>query len=143
MAKVMRFAQRFSDDLPSISILEQELSMWLTKCKTDAAAMPAKCSTIQDAYQLSAANGLFPNVTYLLKLLLTIPVTSASVERSNSTLKYVKTSQRNSLSQASLNALVLGYKHRDLVSRVKTADLVSEFARMKNRRLLLVNPVSE
>ena len=45
-------------------------------------------------------------------ILLVIPVTSASVERSNSALRYIKNIYRNSISEPCLNALMLMYVRR-------------------------------
>ena len=74
--------------------------------------------------------------------MLTIPATSASSERANSTLKFIKTRLCSTMSQDSLNAFVLGYKHKDLLHRLKAQAFTQKFIRMK-RRLLLLNPMSE
>jgi hypothetical protein len=80
----------------------------------------------------------------LIKVLLTLGVTSsAEVERANSTLKYIKNVLRSTLSQASLNAQVLGYKHKDILQTISDDDLVTAFSLHKKRRLQLINPVSE
>ena len=48
----------------------------------------------------------------IFEILLVIPATSASVERSNSALRYLKNIYRNSISESHLNALILMYVHR-------------------------------
>ena len=72
-----------------------------------------------------------------------MPVTSASTERANSTLKHLKTKERSSMSQATLNAVVLGYKHKDLLANANIEELTNNFIRMKRRRVLLSDPTSE
>lgn len=128
------------DDLPSPETVEQELASWYVKYKQAGTALP---DDLLKAYKAAEASVNYPNVTYLLKLFLTIPATSASTERANSTLKFVKTRLRSSLSQASLNAFVLGYKHRDILQSLDGKTLVNSFIAMKRRRLLLLNPLAE
>lgn len=98
---------------------------------------------LPEAYQAASSSGLYPNILYLLKVLLTVPVTSATTERANSTIKYIKSNLRSTLAERSLNALVLGYKHKDFMENISSDDLLSKFVAMKRRRLLLLNPTSE
>lgn len=84
-----------------------------------------------------------PNILYLLKVVLTIPATSASTERANSTLKFVKTWLRSTISQHFLNACLLADKHKDLLRKISLDTLVNKFIAMKRRWLLLNNPLSE
>ncbi|XP_025407512.1 zinc finger MYM-type protein 1-like [Sipha flava] len=51
------------------------------------------------------SNGSFPNISVALRILLTIPVTSASAERSFSKLKIIKNYLRNRISQEQLTGL--------------------------------------
>lgn len=127
------------DDLPFYDTFYQELSTWHTKWKQDESAP----SELRDAYIKAEASSNFPNIAYLLKLMLTIPVTSASVERANSTLKFIKTNLRSRLSEDHLNAFVLCYKHQDLMEKLNYSELTKTFIRMKTRRLRLTNPCSE
>ena len=57
---------------------------------------------------------LFPNVLQVLKLLLVPPVTTASVERANSALGFVKSDHRSTMSEGRLNALLRLYVHKDI-----------------------------
>ncbi|PWA49684.1 hypothetical protein CTI12_AA479530 [Artemisia annua] len=50
---------------------------------------------------------MFPNVLLAYKILLTIPVTVASAERSFSKLKILKSYQRSTMSQERLNGLAI------------------------------------
>lgn len=63
---------------------------------------------------LSAAKEMqtFPNMTVLLQLIATLPVTTATKERSFSALKYLKTYLRSTMNQTRLNGLALLYVHR-------------------------------
>lgn len=54
--------------------------------------------TALDALQLCSSN-IYPNIHKLLKILCTLPVSTATPERSFSTLKRVKTYLRNSMTE--------------------------------------------
>ena len=57
---------------------------------------------------------MFPNITKLLTILLTISATSPTLERAFSALCYVTTDFRSSMSEDDFNALILTYLHRDI-----------------------------
>jgi hypothetical protein len=59
-------------------------------------------------------NNLYLNVYKLLKILLMLPVTSCEAERSFSTLKRIKTYQRNLIADYRLNDLAALNIHREL-----------------------------
>ena len=135
---MMTFADRYKDDLPSSSTLEQELCTYYTEWYANKTELE-----LGELYAKSSACSLYPNISYLLKLLITIPVTSATTERAHSTLKFIKTKLRSSMGQGSLNTFVLGFKHKDLLSKVNIKQVVQQFIGMRPRRLLLPSPVSE
>ncbi|KAJ8881868.1 hypothetical protein PR048_018354 [Dryococelus australis] len=77
---------------------------------------------------------LFPNLHILLKILATLPVTAASLERSFSTLKRLKTYLRNSTGEDRLNGLARMSIHRSIP--LNEDILLEKFG--KNRRMLLI-----
>jgi len=82
---------------------------------------------------LAACNPItFPAIHCLLHILVTLPVTTASAERSFSTLRRLKTYLRNTTSEERLNGLALLQIHRDL--RVEVDEVLDELAK-KSRRL--------
>ncbi|CAH3171385.1 unnamed protein product, partial [Porites lobata] len=70
----------------------------------------------------------FCNIYTILQLLSTLPMSSASSERSFSTLKYLKTYLRNTMGQGRLNGLALMYVHRD--KNMDIEQLIDLFAQM-------------
>ena len=58
------------------------------------------------------SSNLYPNVDTILRLLLITPVTSTTVERSNSSLRFVKNVYRNTVGDERLNALLLLFIHK-------------------------------
>ena len=57
---------------------------------------------------------MFPNIVRILSIILTTPVMSASVERANAALRYVKTDFPRTMSEDRFNALLLLHVHRDI-----------------------------
>lgn len=54
---------------------------------------------IQVLFLIKKSNGAFPNLAIALRIMLTIPFTSAGAERSFSKLKLIKTYLRSTMSQ--------------------------------------------
>ena len=84
---------------------------------------------------LSALNHCtaYPNVSLLLQLLATIPVTTAEAERLFSKLERTLTAIRNTMDEQRLEALILLQVHR---SDIPTVDaVIDRFAATSARRL--------
>ena len=69
-------------------------------------------------------------------MLATLPVSSASNERSFSTLKRIKTYLRNSVGEARLNGLAMLNIHRDMEVDVQT--VIDDLAKLGSRHLQFV-----
>ena len=81
---------------------------------------------------------MFPNVMRVFEILLVNSATSASVERSNSALRYVKSIFRNSISELRLNALILIFVHRYI--KLDYDMIIDFFATKHLRKMLLKLP---
>ena len=81
---------------------------------------------------------MFPNIHRIITLLLLIPVSSATVERGNSAIKRIKSSQRSTMGQDRLNALTLLQIHRDIPLDYKK--IVDIFINKNPRRMVSNNP---
>ena len=109
--------------------------MWTERWKLFSTPLPDNiCETLQQAN-----DKLYPNICSLLKLLLVIPVTTASVERGNSSLKYVKSELRTTMTQDRLNALILLFIHKDIPLDYDV--IVNAFAAKRPGRMLLQSPL--
>jgi hypothetical protein len=73
---------------------------------------------------------------YAYRILLTIPVTVASMERRSSKLKLIKSYLRSTMSQKRLNELVILSIEKKILENLKYKDLISNFASQKVRRLV-------
>ena len=87
-----------------------------------------------DTETLQHANpDLNPTVVTIITILLTMPMSTASPERSFSTMRRVKTYLRSTMKTERLAALALMHAYRDIPIDVEA--LIREFCAKKNRRL--------
>jgi len=78
-----------------------------------------------------------PLVYRLLKLVLTLPVATATVERCFSAMKIVKTSLRNRISDQFLNDCVICFVEKELFEKVTNDAVIKRFQKMESRRINL------
>lgn len=73
----------------------------------------------------------------LLKILITIPMTSSEAERCFSTLKRIKTFLRNTMSEERLSALAMLSKEKELIEDIPDFNqrVIDKFAAAKERRM--------
>ncbi|XP_053381948.1 52 kDa repressor of the inhibitor of the protein kinase-like [Mercenaria mercenaria] len=85
--------------------IDTELDVW----KRVAADSPIQglAEAVDETYQL------YPNIHVVLKILLTMPVSTASAERSFSSLRRLKTYLRNTMTEERLTGLALMHIHRN------------------------------
>ena len=79
----------------------------------------------------------YAELRLLYTVLLTLPVTTASVERGFSKLTLVKSKLRSTMTQGRLEALLIAAVERDLLTGLSDTDLVARFARISDRKMLL------
>ena len=78
-----------------------------------------------------------PLVYRLLKLVLTLPVATATVERSFSAMKIVKTTLRNRMGDEFLNDCMVCYTEKEHFDEVTNDMVIKRFQDMKDRRMTL------
>ena len=77
----------------------------------------------------------FPNACIAFKILLTIPVTVASAERSFSKLKLIKSYLRSTMSQKRLRGLTILSIEKEMLVELECKNLISNFASQKTRKI--------
>ena len=77
--------------------------------------------------------GLYPNVVTIITIFLTMPVSTATPERSFSTMHRVKTYLRSTMKTERVAALALMHAYRDIPVHVKA--VIRDFCAKKNRLL--------
>lgn len=83
---------------------------------------------------LAVCTEMYPNIKKLLKIFATLPVSTATAERSFSTLRRLKTYLRTTTGADRLNGLALMCIHRDISSAINPQDVITGLAK-RNRRL--------
>ena len=76
-----------------------------------------------------------PNVSVLLKILATLPVTTAQAERVFSKVERTASAARSSMLEERLESLVLIQTHRDRTPSID--DIINRFAKSSERRFIL------
>ena len=69
------------------------------------------------------------------------PVTSVTVERSNSSLRLVKSGFRSTIGEDGLNALLLLFIHKDIALDYDA--IIDDYAKRNQRRMTFINPCNE
>lgn len=84
---------------------------------------------------IKKSNGVFPNLAVALRIMLTIPITSASAERSFSTLKLIKTYLRSTMSQERLSGLALLAIEKEESENLNYDKVIEDFAAKKSKKI--------
>ena len=83
-------------------------------------------------------NVMFPTLTQVIKICLTIPVSSCSCERTFSVLRRLHTWLRSTMGQDRLHHLAIMSVERGELSKLSQSQLIDSFAKMKQRRYRLL-----
>ena len=77
---------------------------------------------------------VFPNVSIVLRMFLTVMLTNCSGERLFSQLKRIKNEQRKKISQERLGSLSSLCIESEMLREMQFDDIVPEFARQQSRK---------
>ena len=127
-------------DIPRLKIQLQMLPDLLRTYNEKNASTPIKrvtslrtlCDVICD---ISSGRSFLNEVSHLLKTALTIPVTSATAERTFSCLRRLKTFLRSSMTQTRLNHLMLLHIHKERTDSLDLVHVLKEFISVNERRI--------
>lgn len=115
------------------SLLKSQLQILQTKFSD--APKPVRFSSILESLNslyLTPMQSLLSEVVKLMKLILVMPATNATSERSFSALKRVKTYLRSSMTQSRFMIL---HGHKDMTDSVNLVDCVKDFVGTNEHRL--------
>lgn len=131
----------YQEDLPSPECTETELQSWKIKWQKQATDHGENSLPSNLVLTLTHLSSMYPNLSALVKILCTLPVTSCSAERSFSGLKRVKTSFRTTMTNTRLTGLTLLHVHRDIEIDLDSA--IDSFARKNPRRMRMTEILSD
>lgn len=105
----MRIYRAYEPDLQPENQFLLEIQRWVARWEMFPPKKPEQlCETLE-----MTNKELYPNVYCILKILLTMPPTTATAERSFSVMKRVKTYLRSTMGQERLSSLALLHIHSD------------------------------
>ena len=109
----------------------QHLSTHFKSCSSKQSAVSFKdvCDYLQSLSK--AQRSFYSQVVVLITLILVMPATNASSERSFSALRRVKTYLRSTMSQPRLNSLMVLHVHKELTDQLNFLDVANEFVANK------------
>lgn len=130
-------------DLESFLSFEEEKDLCgrelFSELKVLCEILPAEVVTAAGILRfMNRIQNTFPNAFIAYRILLTIPVTVASAERSFSRLKLIKTYLRSSMSQERLSSLAMLSIESDTTAKIDFDEIIDDFAGMKARKVQFI-----
>lgn len=112
--------------------LKAEYDLWKRKWGTSKSIVG-----VLEAYD--ECNELFfPNIKKLIGIFAVIPVSTATPERTFSSLKRIKTYLRNRIGQQRLTGLALMTVHRDISNTISPTEIIEKLASRRKRLNLIL-----
>ncbi|XP_057802667.1 uncharacterized protein LOC131017936 [Salvia miltiorrhiza] len=96
--------------------------------------LPSETKSLDEVLEFVKVSDCFPNVSIAYRILLTIPVTVASAERSFSKLKLIKSYLRSTMSQERLNGLAVLCIEHEVLEKLDLEEIIDDFASQNARR---------
>ncbi|XP_062594197.1 zinc finger MYM-type protein 1-like [Saccostrea cucullata] len=126
--KVLSIFDTFKTDVVgNVETFRAEVERWKVKWQMHA-VVPSSIVEVLD----NTNSTLYPSISAILMVLLTMPVATATVERSFSVLKRVKTYLSSTINQERLSSLALLHIHRDVPIEIDA--ILNDFAAAKSRK---------
>ena len=124
------FVKTFSDDNKS----DVELDDFFSELKVLQVTLPDKLMSALEILHFVKDLDCYPNVSIAYRILLTVPVTVASAERSFSKLKLLKNCLRSTMLQERLNGLAICSIEKDILDKIDLDIVIEDFASRNARR---------
>jgi len=124
------FVNKFSHDNKS----DVELDDFFSKLKVLQVTLPDKLMSALEILHFVKDLDCYPNVSIAYRILLTVPVTVASAERSFSKLKLLKNCLRSTMLQERLNGLAMCSIEKDILDKIDLDIVIEDFASRNARR---------
>ncbi|XP_019084380.1 PREDICTED: uncharacterized protein LOC104709899 [Camelina sativa] len=138
--KVMRLSEFYPKDFTSVDriSLEHQLGLYIDNIREDERF--ANLKSLGDLAHVIVETRKYlsyPQVYRLLKLVLTLPIATTTVERCFSAMNIVKTSLRNRIGDKFLNDCLVSFIEKELFDKMTNEIVMKMFQDMKERRITL------
>ena len=118
----------YSADIGSRDQYDEELSRWKTRWQM----ADSKPSNLHDTL-LHTNRNFYPSISTILLILLTMPASTITADRSFSTMKRIKTYLRSTMTTERLSALATLHAYREV--EIDRQSVIRKFANEKSRKL--------
>jgi len=135
--KLVKLVGFYPKDFSSLELLHlaAQFNLYITNMRNDEMFRSVR-SLVELSIKLVDTNkDQRYEVVYMLKLMLVLPVATASVERVFSILNYMKNKLRNKIGDQYLNDCLVTFIEREFFLQVKDKDIINRFQTMKNRKI--------
>jgi len=135
--KVRRLAEFYPKDIFGSDLVRLELQL---DTYIDVMRHDDRFSGLENLVDLSVKlvetnrHNVYDLVYLLLKMVLLLPVATASAERAFSGMDFVKTKRRNKMSDTLLDDCLVTFMERDILKDVDEDDVIKTFMAIRNRR---------
>ena len=138
--KLLSFAEFYSEDFvgSDLTLLRIQLDRYISNVKKN----PAFCE-LRDIGELATKmvqmeyHTMYDLVYRLVELALVLPVATATVERSFSAMKLIKTDLRNKMGDEFLTDLMVCYIEKEIFANIENEAIMQRFQEMGPRRTQL------
>lgn len=130
----INFVQMFTHGSSS----DVELNNFFSELKVLQVTLPDRLMSAHEILEFVLDANCYPNVSIAYRILLTVPVTVASAERSFTKLKLTKNYLRSTMSQERLNGLAICSIERNILDTIDLDTIINDFASRNARRHFLL-----
>ena len=124
----MDIASFFKDDIDSDRLtLHRNMMVDILNSKVNTNSLDNFSSVVQFLKCDNCASGMLPELTKLLRLVLTVPVSICTAERSFWSLRRLKSYLRSSMGQSRLNSIAILNCHRNITSTLDLNTIADQF----------------
>ncbi|XP_050289230.1 uncharacterized protein LOC126727556 [Quercus robur] len=135
--KLIRLAKFYPSDFLGTDILalDSQLQNYIFDMRSNDFFLELQgVSELAEKLVSTRKHETYPLVYLLVKLALTLPVATATVERSFSAMKYVKNELRNRMGDQWMNDCLIVYIEKDVACSIDNETIMQRFQNMKTRR---------
>jgi len=130
--------KNFMETFSQVNSSDVEINDFFSELKVLQVTLLDSLMSALEILEFVIAADCYPNVSVAYRILLTVPMTVISVERSFSKLKLLKNYLRSTMSQERLNGLAMCTIERDILDTIDLNTVLDDFASRNARRTIFL-----